>query len=191
MVDLVRPMRRSQNSPYQGAFFGMNNHSMPSLASASLSAWDWNSSLSPLFTDANVEALSDISFPGRDLRLANLRKASKKASTVRSSTTSRWIALVVAQVTDICRPLFQFQRFEHTEFRCSPVLWLQRVVFVAFLTWEGVVGLVHCRLFLKAFCRLRICYAFSARRNPVTLTQGIECRVDTCMKLFDMGGVNY
>ena len=92
------------------ALFGMNSHSMLSLASVSLST-DWNSSFSSFFADANVEALSDINFLGGDLRLANLRKASKKVSTVKSSTTSRWIALVVAQV-NICRRLFQFQRIQ-------------------------------------------------------------------------------
>jgi len=42
--------------------------------------------------------LSDTRICGRDLRLANLLKASKNVSTLKSVTISRWIARLVAHV---------------------------------------------------------------------------------------------
>ena len=46
----------------------------------------------------NMEVLSDTIVTGRDFRLENLWKASKKVFTVKSVTTSMWSACVVAHV---------------------------------------------------------------------------------------------
>jgi len=48
--------------------------------------------------DRYVEALSEIITVGKDLRLMNLQKAWRKLSSIRLLSTSRWMAVVLAQV---------------------------------------------------------------------------------------------
>ena len=65
---------------------------------ADFSVGDWNSSFNSLAADVYVDALSDMTSLGIDLQAANLRKACRNVTSVRSVTTSRWIARVLAQV---------------------------------------------------------------------------------------------
>lgn len=54
--------------------------------------------LTSLDADLKVVALSDIRVTGNPRRLTNLRKANRKESTLGDGVSSRWIALVKAQV---------------------------------------------------------------------------------------------
>ena len=76
----------------------MNRHVVPLCMRADFSVGDWNSSFNSLAADMYVDVLSDMTSRGSDLRATNLRKACRNVTYVRSVTTSRWIARVLAQV---------------------------------------------------------------------------------------------
>ena len=70
LVVLVKPIRRSQKPPNQGALLGMNCHSTPCLLRESCSDGERKSDLSSSAAERNMDALSEIIFFGWDLQLA-------------------------------------------------------------------------------------------------------------------------
>ena len=76
----------------------MNYHVMPHLPRIVSNTFKLNISFSSFTADMYVDALSDIMVWGKDLQLTNRRKASMNVTIVRSVTTSRRMALVVAHV---------------------------------------------------------------------------------------------
>ena len=94
----MRPIRRFQNPPNQGAFLGMNLQVTPSLLSAVLTSFEEYKAINSSAAALKVVALSDIISWGVDLCPVNRRNARRNVSVDRSATTSRCTALVVAQV---------------------------------------------------------------------------------------------
>ena len=95
---LVKPMWCSQNPPNQGAFLGMNFHTMPSWTSVVLMSSELSKSVSSYAADRYVVALSDIITCGKELRAVKQRNECTKVPVERFVTTSRCSALDVAQV---------------------------------------------------------------------------------------------
>ena len=91
-VSLINPIRRSQNPPNKGGRLGMNFQSIFCL---SLSSVELNICFSSSAAAKPVEELSDIMVLGVDFQPL---KANRKVSTLRSVTTSKCTALVIAQV---------------------------------------------------------------------------------------------
>ena len=115
-VVFVRPIKRSQNPPNHGAFFGMKRHSTLFLLSVSFKIGDLNNSFSSSAAARYVEALSESKSLGRDFRLENLRNARRNVGTVRSVTISRCTALVVAHVKRHSYVYFVFcSSFSHVQ----------------------------------------------------------------------------
>jgi len=81
-ASLVIPISLSQNPPNQGALLGMNFHSTPVLAKASVSVVEENRVVSSSEADRNVEALSERTRYGRDLLPPKYLKTCRKHSTV-------------------------------------------------------------------------------------------------------------
>ena len=71
-VVLVKPIRRSQKPPNQGALLGMNCHSTPRLLRESCSDGEWKSDLSSSAAERNMDALSEIIFFGWDLKICEM-----------------------------------------------------------------------------------------------------------------------
>ena len=94
----VNPIKRSYQPPYQGARFSMNFHTIPRLPNDSASLLDDSNSLNSSVAERYVEPLSDTIIRGSDFLLANLLRARRKVSVVRSVTISRCTPLVVANV---------------------------------------------------------------------------------------------
>ena len=88
----VRPIRLSQNPPNHSTCLGMNCRLTPCLFKVYLRESDRNSSLTAA---EYVDALSDIMVYGSNLRFTNLLNAWRKFFSVRSVTTSRWVAAQV------------------------------------------------------------------------------------------------
>ena len=82
----VNPIMRSLNPPYHGARLGMKCHLTFFLSRASLSVFDVINFSSSYAAARNAEVLSNVIVCGTDFLLENLLKASKKVSTVRSTT---------------------------------------------------------------------------------------------------------
>ena len=94
----VSPMSLSQKHPYHGARLGMKIQSQPRRLSVSFKFTELRRRFNSSADDKYVVALSETIFRGNDLRLTNLRNALRKVSSLKSSTTSKWIARVLAQV---------------------------------------------------------------------------------------------
>ena len=97
-VVLVRPIKRSQNPPYQVALYGMNGQFRPCLLRNSFNDCDLNNSVNSSAAVRYGEALSEIICWGADFRAANVRYARRKVCTDKFVNTSRWTAHVVAYV---------------------------------------------------------------------------------------------
>jgi len=97
-IFFVISISRSQNPPYQGARQGINFHSIPCFPKPSCIVLEVNNFLKSSAADMKVEALSDTSRFGKDLRYENCLNTCKKVSSDRSVTTSRCTALVLAHV---------------------------------------------------------------------------------------------
>ena len=97
-VFFVNPISLSQKPPYQRARFGMKIQSQPRRLNASFTVTESRRRFNSSANDKYVVALSETIYRGSDLRLTNLRNALRKVSSLKSSTTSKCIARVFAQV---------------------------------------------------------------------------------------------
>ena len=79
---LVKLMRRSHHSPYQGAHFGMKCHRTSHLPNTSVRRSDQSSHCSLSTAAKKVDALSDTRIFGTNLRLVNLLKAKRKVCAI-------------------------------------------------------------------------------------------------------------
>ena len=98
IADFMRPTRHSQKPPNYGILFGMNFQVTPLQFSIALTSSDEDRVFSSSAADWKVVALSEIISWGVDLHHAKWQEASRNVSVDKSATTSRCMALLVAQV---------------------------------------------------------------------------------------------